>query len=437
MSTFVDQIKIEVHAGKGGDGMVAFRREKYVPNGGPAGGDGGRGGSIILKVDQGLRTLMDFRYHRIFKAKNGGNGMSKQMTGAAAEDTVVAVPQGTTVRDLDTGQIIGDLVKEGQELVVAKGGRGGRGNMRFATAKNSAPEIAENGEPGEDHYLELELKMLADVGLIGYPSVGKSTLLSIVTGAKPKVAAYEFTTLVPNLGMVLLPDGRDFAMADMPGLIEGAAKGVGLGLQFLRHIERTRVLLHLIDMSSDDPDQAYERYKSINHELASYDPELLKRPQIIVATKMDMPNAQDNLEHFKKQIAVDNTLERVPDIYPIAAIQHKGVKELMQVTANLLDKTPQFDSESHDKEETVNYKYNDHENDEPEFTISRDPDGTWVLSGKKIEKLFVMTNLEHEQGQLRFARQLRHMGVDDALREKGIQNGDSVRIKDFVFEFVQ
>ena len=218
MNMFVDQIKIEVHAGKGGDGMVAFRREKYVPNGGPAGGDGGRGGSIILKVDEGLRTLMDFRYHRIFKAKNGGNGMSKQMTGPSAEDTIIAVPQGTTVRDLDTGEIIGDLVEKDQELVVAKGGRGGRGNIHFASAKNPAPEIAENGEPGEDHYLELELKMLADVGLIGFPSVGKSTLLSVVTGAKPKIAAYEFTTLTPNLGMVMLPDGDDFAFIGFEGL---------------------------------------------------------------------------------------------------------------------------------------------------------------------------------------------------------------------------
>ena len=303
MATFVDQIKIEVHAGKGGNGMVAFRREKYVPNGGPAGGDGGRGGSIILKVDEGLRTLMDFRYHRIFKAQNGQNGMSKQMTGAAAEDTVIAVPQGTTVRDLDSGRILGDLVEQGQTLVVAKGGRGGRGNMRFASAKNPAPEIAENGEPGEERNLELELKMLADVGLVGFPSVGKSTLLSVVTGAKPKIAAYEFTTLVPNLGMVMLPDGRDFAMADMPGLIDGASKGVGLGLQFLRHIERTRVLLHLVDMGSQDPDQVIERYHAINHELANYDPELLKRPQIVVATKMDLPEAATNLELFKAALA--------------------------------------------------------------------------------------------------------------------------------------
>ncbi len=437
MNTFVDQIKIEAHAGKGGNGMVSFRREKYVPNGGPSGGDGGRGGSIILKVDEGLRTLMDFRYHRIFKAKNGGNGMSKQMTGPSAEDTVIKVPQGTTVRDLDTGEIIGDLVKNGQELTIAKGGRGGRGNIHFASAKNPAPEIAENGEPGQDRYVELELKMLADVGLVGFPSVGKSTLLSVVTGAKPKIAAYEFTTLVPNLGMVLLPDGRDFAMADMPGLIEGASKGVGLGLKFLRHIERTRVLLHLVDMSAEDPDQGIERYRQINHELANYDPELLKRPQIVVATKMDLPNAQKNLEHFKKQLAADDTLEKQPQIFPISAVTHDGVKQLMQLTADLLDQTPAFDSESHDEQLTATYKAAAPEKGTPDFTIDRDDDGTWVLSGDKLERLFKMTDLTHEDSQLRFARQLRHMGVDDALRKAGIKDGDMVRIDKFAFEFIQ
>ncbi|MGM9891771.1 GTPase ObgE [Limosilactobacillus sp.] len=441
MNTFVDQIKIEAHAGKGGDGMVAFRREKYVPNGGPAGGDGGRGGSIILKVDEGLRTLMDFRYHRIFKAKNGGNGMNKQMTGASAEDTVIAVPQGTTVRDLDTGQIIGDLVEKGQELVIAKGGRGGRGNIHFASAKNPAPEIAENGEPGEDRYLELELKMLADVGLIGFPSVGKSTLLSVVTGAKPKIAAYEFTTLVPNLGMVMLPDGRDFAMADMPGLIEGASKGIGLGLKFLRHIERTRVLLHLVDMSSEDSEQAINRYRQINHELANYDPELLKRPQVVVATKMDMPNAEQNLARFKQQLATDQTLAKQPTIFPISAVTHQGVQQLMQLTADLLDQTPAFDSASHDEQLTPEYeeagKQFQKNPSGPAFTISKDEDGTWVLGGEQLLRLFDMTDLTHEQSQLRFARQMRQMGVDDALREKGIQNGDMVRIRKFVFEFIQ
>lgn len=437
MNTFVDQIKIEAHAGKGGNGMVSFRREKYVPNGGPSGGDGGRGGSIILKVDEGLRTLMDFRYHRIFKAKNGGNGMSKQMTGPSAEDTVIKVPQGTTVRDLDTGEIIGDLIENGQELTIAKGGRGGRGNIHFASAKNPAPEIAENGEPGQDRYVELELKMLADVGLVGFPSVGKSTLLSVVTGAKPKIAAYEFTTLVPNLGMVLLPDGRDFAMADMPGLIEGASKGVGLGLKFLRHIERTRVLLHLVDMSAEDPDQAIERYRQINHELANYDPELLKRPQIVVATKMDLPNAQDNLDHFKKQLAADHTLATQPRIFPISAVTHDGVQQLMQLTADLLDQTPAFDSESHDEQLTASYQAAAPEKSTSDFTISRDDDGTWVLSGDKLERLFKMTDLTHEDSQLRFARQLRHMGVDDALRKAGIKDGDMVRIDKFAFEFIQ
>ena len=281
---FVDQIKIEVKAGKGGDGMVAFRREKYVPNGGPAGGDGGKGGSIILKVDQGLRTLMDFRYHRIFKAKPGQNGMIKGMYGRGADDTYISVPQGTTVTDAETGELLGDLVEADDELVVAKGGRGGRGNIKFASPKNPAPEIAENGEPGEERKLKLELKVLADVGLVGFPSVGKSTLLSVVTSAKPKIAEYHFTTLVPNLGMVRLDDGRDYVMADLPGLIEGASQGVGLGIQFLRHVERTRVILHLIDMSGVEGRDPYDDFVKINEELKVYDPTLLDRPQIVVAS---------------------------------------------------------------------------------------------------------------------------------------------------------
>lgn len=439
MNTFVDQIKIEVYAGKGGDGMVSFRHEKYVPMGGPYGGDGGRGGSIILRVDPGLRTLMDFRYHRIFKAKNGQNGMNKKMSGAAADDMVVAVPAGTTVMDLDSGQVMGDLTKEGQELVVARGGRGGRGNVHFATARNSAPEIAENGEPGEGRHLQLELKMLADVGLVGFPSVGKSTLLSVVTGAKPKIAAYEFTTLVPNLGMVMLDDGRDFAMADMPGLISGASKGVGLGLKFLRHIERTRVLLHLIAMDSQDEEQAIQRFHAINHELKSYDPQLLKRPQIIVATKMDLPNAADNLAHFKQELSADHTMDQNVKIFPISAVTHQGVKPLMEATADLLDQTPAFDAEGHDEKSATTEFHPAPEGSKtaPAFTISRDDDGTWVVAGQQLEKLLVMTNMDHQEGQLRFARQLRRMGVDEALRKRGIKDGDTVRIKDFAFEFVQ
>lgn len=274
MPTFVDQTKIEVQAGKGGDGMVAFRHEKYVPNGGPAGGDGGRGGSIIFVADSGLRTLMDFRYRRKFKAEDGERGRIKSQYGRSAKDLYLKVPVGTTVYDFNSNEELGDLVKDKQELVVAHGGRGGRGNIHFASSVNTAPEIAENGEPGEDRVLRLELKMLADVGLVGFPSVGKSTLLSVVTKAKPKIAAYAFTTLTPNLGMVILPDGRDFSIADLPGLIEGASKGVGLGIQFLRHIERTKVILHLVSMDPNNGQKAINDYKTIKDEMLSYDTKL-------------------------------------------------------------------------------------------------------------------------------------------------------------------
>lgn len=435
-STFVDQVNLELHAGKGGDGIVAFRREKFVPFGGPAGGDGGRGGSIVLVADGGLRTLLDLRYHTIFKAQDGHPGRNKQMTGASADDTIIKVPEGTTVKDRDTGEVVADLTHDGQRVVVAKGGRGGRGNMHFATPKNPAPEIAENGEPGQDRYLSLELKMLADVGVVGFPSVGKSTLLSVVTAAKPKIAAYEFTTITPNLGMVMLDDGRDFAMADMPGLIGGAAKGVGLGLQFLRHIERTRVLLHLVDMSSQDPDQAIDRFHQLNHELAAYDPDLLKRPQIVVATKMDLPQSAKNFDQFKQALAKDDTLPTKPQLYAISAATHQGVKHLMQVTADLLDQTPKLTDQEPEKQ-TAEKQYTYQADKTPAFTISRDDDGTWVLSGDKIERLFAMTDMTHDESQMRFARQLRHMGVDDELRKRGIKDGDSVRIDDFVFEFLQ
>ena len=302
MSMFLDTAKISVKAGRGGDGMVAFRREKYVPNGGPWGGDGGKGGSVIFKVDEGLRTLMDFRYNRKFKAKNGEKGMTKGMHGRGAEDLIVSIPLGTTVRDAETGKVITDMVEDGQEFVIAHGGRGGRGNIRFATPRNPAPEIAENGEPGEERELQLELKILADVGLVGFPSVGKSTILSVVTAAKPKIGAYHFTTIVPNLGMVRTKSGESFAMADLPGLIEGASQGVGLGTQFLRHIERTRVILHVIDMSASEGRDPYEDYLQINKELETYNLRLMERPQIIVANKMDMPGAEENLKEFKGKI---------------------------------------------------------------------------------------------------------------------------------------
>lgn len=431
---FVDQVKINVKAGKGGDGMVAFRREKYVPNGGPAGGDGGRGGSIILKVDEGLRTLMDFRYHHIFKAKAGQNGMPKGMYGRKADNLVIAVPAGTTVTDADTGAVLGDLTKANEELVVAAGGRGGRGNIHFASAKNPAPEIAENGEPGVERNLKLELKVLADVGLVGFPSVGKSTLLAAVTSAKPKIAAYHFTTLVPNLGMVQLPDGRDFVMADLPGLIEGAAAGVGLGIQFLRHVERTRVILHLVDMSGMDGRDPVADFVKINQELYKYNPDLLKRPQILVASKMDLPDSKDNLATFKANYA--NALKqanldvKVAQICEISSVTHQGLTELTRATADLLAQTPAFAvvKPTVSPEQVATQQ---------EFTVTRDADATWVLGGAKLEKLFKMTNLDHEESLMRFARQLRAMGVDDALRAKGARGGDLVRIGSYTFEFVE
>ena len=437
MSMFLDQVTIDVKAGKGGDGMVAFRREKYVPDGGPAGGDGGRGGDVILVVDEGLRTLMDFRFNRHFKAQPGENGMSKGMHGRGSEDTYVKVPQGTTVRDAETGALLGDLIENGQTLVVAKGGRGGRGNIRFASPRNPAPEIAENGEPGQERKIELELKVLADVGLVGFPSVGKSTLLSVISSARPKIGAYHFTTLVPNLGMVTTSDGRSFAAADLPGLIEGASQGVGLGTQFLRHIERTRVILHVIDMSGMEGRDPYEDYLAINKELSTYNLRLLERPQIIVTIKMDMPDAQENLVKFKEQLNKEKEDEFADDIpvFPISGVTRQGLDALLNATADLLEVTPEFPLyEEELEEETVHYGFNP---EGPEFQIDRDSDATWILSGEKIEKLFQMTNFDHDETVMRFARQLRGMGVDEALRARGAKDGDLVRIGEFEFEFVE
>lgn len=437
MSMFLDQVTIDVKAGKGGDGMVAFRREKYVPDGGPAGGDGGRGGNVVLQVEEGLRTLMDFRFNRHFKAQPGENGMSKGMHGRGAEDTFIKVPPGTTVRDADTGVLLGDLIENGQTLTVAQGGRGGRGNIRFASPKNPAPEIAENGEPGQERKIELELKVLADVGLVGFPSVGKSTLLSVISSARPKIGAYHFTTLVPNLGMVSTSDGRSFAAADLPGLIEGASQGVGLGTQFLRHIERTRVILHVIDMSGMEGRDPYEDYLAINKELASHNLRLMERPQIIVANKMDMPEAEENLANFKARLAKDQTdefAEPLP-IFPISGVTRKGIDPLLNATADLLEITPEFPLyEEEIQEDTVHYGF---QPEGPEFSIDRESDATWVLSGEALERLFKMTNFEHDESIMRFARQLRGMGIDEALRARGAKDGDIVRIGEYEFEFVE
>ncbi len=427
---FVDHVKIYVKGGDGGDGMVAFRREKYVPYGGPAGGDGGNGGNVVFEVDEGLRTLMDFRYNRHFKAPRGENGMSKGMHGKNAKDLIVKVPPGTVVINEETGNVIADLVEHGQRAIIAKGGRGGRGNMRFATPANPAPELSEKGEPGQELNVILELKVLADVGLVGFPSVGKSTLLSVVSAAKPKIGAYHFTTIVPNLGVVETDDGRSFVMADLPGLIEGAHQGVGLGMQFLRHIERTRVIVHVINMSGLEGRNPFEDYVTINEELKQYNLRLTERPQIVVANKMDMPGAEENLVEFKKKIGDDIK------VFPISAISRKGLKPLLHEIADLLEVTPHF--ELHDiveeSDATVLYK---HEAKEQEFEITRDDDGAYVLSGYTIERLFKMTDFSRDESIRRFARQLRHLGVDDALRERGAKDGDTVRILDYEFEFVE
>lgn len=433
---FLDEVKIFVRSGDGGNGLVAFRREKYVPKGGPAGGDGGRGANVVFIVDEGLRTFMDYRYQKKFVAPNGENGMSKGMHGRKSKDLYLKVPPGTVIRDTDTGEVLADLVEHEQEVIVARGGRGGRGNCRFATPSNPAPEIAENGEPGEERNLTLELKLMADVGLVGFPSVGKSTLLSITSKAKPKIADYHFTTLAPNLGVVETKDHRSFVMADLPGLIEGASQGVGLGHQFLRHIERTKVIVHVVDMSATDGRDPYEDYKIINQELGEYNMRLLERPQIVVANKMDIPAAQENLEEFKSKLTADG--EEV-DIVEISAFTRTNVDNLLYKISDILDSTDpnmlyELDTEEESMENRVLYK---HKPKDETFKITRDDTGTYVVSGPGIERAFLMTDFNRDASVRRFAQQMRSMGVDDALRERGCKNGDTVKILKGEFEFVE
>lgn len=433
---FLDEVKIYVRSGDGGNGLVAFRREKYVPKGGPAGGDGGRGANVVFIVDEGLRTFMDYRYQKKFVAPNGENGMSKGMHGRKSKDLYLKVPPGTVIRDTDTGEVLADLVEHEQEVIVARGGRGGRGNCRFATPSNPAPEIAENGEPGEERNLTLELKLMADVGLVGFPSVGKSTLLSITSKAKPKIADYHFTTLAPNLGVVETKDHRSFVMADLPGLIEGASQGVGLGHQFLRHIERTKVIVHVIDMSATDGRDPYEDYKVINAELGEYNMRLLERPQVVVANKIDIPVASENLVEFKKRLAEDG--EDV-DIVEISAFTRNNIDNLLYKISDILDNTDpntlyELDTEEESMENRVIYK---HKPKDETFKITRDDTGAYVVSGPGIERAFLMTDFNRDASVRRFAQQMRSMGVDDALRERGCKNGDTVKILKGEFEFVE
>lgn len=421
---FIDEVQIEVHAGNGGDGCTAFRREKYIPMGGPFGGNGGRGSNIVFEVDEGLHTLLDLRYNRIIKGKKGENGTGKNCNGKNSEDIIIRVPQGTVVTDLDTNLIVADLKNKDDRVIVASGGRGGRGNTAFKTPSNPAPNFSENGEPGEVKYLKVELKMLADVGLVGLPSVGKSTLISMVSKAKPKIAAYHFTTLTPNLGVCKDKLGRSFVMADLPGLIEGASEGEGLGDRFLRHIERTRVIAHVVDMSGYEGRDPYDDYVTINNELEKFSKKLIEKPQIIIANKMDIDKAQENLVKFKKKVN--------DPIYEISAMNNEGLEDVLVALGDLIEKTeetPLFEEDQF--EGHVLYKF---KKEEP-YTITREDNGTWVLSGSELEKLFRMTKFTTDEGVLRFTRRLRKMGVDDKLEQLGAQEGDLVRILDFEFEY--
>ncbi|RAP77876.1 GTPase ObgE [Paenibacillus montanisoli] len=432
---FVDKAKIFVKGGDGGNGIVSYRREKYVPNGGPAGGDGGKGGDVIFRVDEGLRTLMDFRYQRHFKGQRGERGKVKTMHGANAEDMIVRIPPGTVIIDDESDSIIADMTQHGSEIIVAKGGRGGRGNCRFASASNPAPDFAENGEEGEERWITLELKVMADVGLVGFPSVGKSTLLSVVSAAQPKIGAYHFTTLTPNLGVVDVGDGRSFVMADLPGLIEGAHEGVGLGHDFLRHVERTRIILHVLDMSGSEGRDPFDDWKKINQELELYNSILAERPQIIVANKMDMPEAEEQLELFREQLEAEDEVKH--EIVPMSSLTKKGVQELLYKAADLLETVPdtRLIEEVKDVAERKVYKLEKEE--DRSFKVGKENEGFYVES-PFIEKFMKRVNLNNSYDAImRFARTMRQMGVDAELRKIGAKDGDIVRIGEYTFEFFE
>lgn len=421
---FVDELTIKVEAGKGGDGCTSFRREWCVPMGGPDGGNGGKGASIIFQVDKGLKTLIDLRYMKIIKGKKGENGKGSNRNGANAEDIIIKVPEGTVVTDSKTNQVIADLVGDNNEVVVAHGGRGGRGNTAFRTQSDTAPKFSELGEPGEEKTLKVELKMIADVGLIGLPSVGKSTILSMISAATPKIASYHFTTLSPNLGVVKLKDGRIFIMADLPGLIEGASSGVGLGHKFLRHAMRTKILAHVIDMGSEEGRDPIQDYQVIRKEVIDYSEKLALKKEIVIANKMDLDNAQHNLEEFRK---------KYPDILivPVSSVTNMGFEELMKMLADMLDTID--DEALYTDDEMMGHVTYKFQNERP-FTITKQED-VWVLEGAELEKLFRMTRFDEDEAVRRFARKLKGMGVDEELERLGAKPGDEVQICDYIFEF--
>ena len=421
---FVDEITIKIEAGRGGDGCTSFRREKFVPMGGPNGGNGGHGSNIIFTTDSGLKTLIDLKMMKHIKGIKGENGKGSDRNGANSEDIIIKVPLGTTITDLDTGLIIADLTTIDESVVVAKGGRGGRGNRAFATHENPAPKMSELGEPGEIKLIKCELKMLADVGLVGMPSVGKSTILSMISSSKPKIGAYHFTTLNPNLGVVKLEDNTSFVMADLPGLIEGASQGIGLGDKFLRHAMRTKVIAHVLDMGSSEGRNPIEDYESINKELEEYDKRLIEKPSIIIANKMDLPDATSNLNNFRI---------KYPDkeIYETSALYKEGFDILIMRLRDLVnsEETVSLYKEEEYATHTL-YKYNDSK----PYTITKEND-LWIIKGNEVEKLFDMTRFDEDESVNRFARKLKGMGIDDDLEHMGAKRGDEVKIKDYIFEF--
>ncbi|KJR49327.1 GTP-binding protein Obg [Desulfosporosinus sp. I2] len=421
---FYDQAKIYVKGGDGGAGAVAFRREKYVPEGGPSGGDGGRGGNIVFIGDEGLRTLVDFRYKRHYKGDRGDHGLAKNMSGRGGEDIILRIPVGTVVLDDSTGEPMADIIEHGQRVVVAAGGRGGRGNARFMSNTNKAPTLAENGEPGEERWLRLELKLLADVGLVGFPNVGKSTMISKVSAAKPKIADYHFTTLIPNLGVVEIADGESFVIADIPGLIEGAHAGAGLGHEFLRHTERTRLILHVLDISGSEERDPLEDLRIIEEELRLYSPELALRPVIIVANKMDIPGAEENLKRLREEIKGRN------EIFAVSAATGEGLQALMYRIAQVLPDTPVPEIVSLPAEHRVTKAESD-----PRFEILKEED-LFIVVGKEIERHVKMTLFDREESVYRFQNILKAMGIDDALRDAGIKEGDKVEISGVKFDWV-
>ncbi|MDY4788766.1 MAG: GTPase ObgE [Bacilli bacterium] len=426
---FIDRTKVHIKAGNGGDGMIGFLREKFVDKGGPAGGDGGRGGSVYFIADSGLTTLLDFRYNKKIIGQDGEKGKNKNQYGKYGEDIIIKVPVGTVVINASNGRIIADLKKANQKELIAKGGRGGRGNAKFVSSTNQVPRVAENGEKGEEFDAILELKLLADVGLVGYPSVGKSTFLSVVTAARPEIADYHFTTIVPNLGVVKVNDGSSFVIADLPGLIEGASQGRGLGLQFLRHIERCKVLINMVDISMKDGRNPIDDFRIINEELKQYKLKLLDRPMVIACNKMDDDGAILILDEFKKVYGNDY------EIFPISCLTHEGIDKLLYRVNELVKQTTEFSlfDDEQFKEQEVLFKYED--GDDKGFIIRHPQEHLFVIEGKRIEKLYHMTNISDDQGLLYLTNVMRKMGIDDELERMGIQEGDTVKLCDFEFEY--